>query len=135
MFSGRGLCQHRFLPYTWLFESNTLWPSIRHQLDESSVNLAFQRCIISTIFPLCGFLFLDQILVRKWQVRNSTKHTTLAIYQSYRCINPSHASHLLIMFPRWAISPRIHSQSYTYTTKYKRTAHSSSCDDRCSIST
>ena len=44
---------------------------------------------------------------------------TPAIYQSNRCINASHASHLPIKSPRWAKSPRIHSTSYAYTNIQK----------------
>ena len=55
-------------------------------------------------------------ICRFGQVCNSTGHITPAIYQSNPCMNASQASHLPMMSPRWAKSPRIHSTPFSYRT-------------------
>ena len=57
------------------------------------------------------------------QVGNSTGQRTPAIYQSNHGINASHASHLPIISPRWAKSPRIHSTWCTRTRTHKNAQH------------
>ena len=61
-----------------------------------------------------------------WQVCNSTGQRTPAIYQSNHCINPSHASHLPIISPRWANHPAYiahRTRARTYKNAQDTAAH------------